>query len=73
MKFTVEYEDGVWLFNVEASESEPHYMEEFDISNLADAQAAASDLIKEIREAYELGEEEEDEEEFTALVNDLDS
>lgn len=72
MKFTVEYDAGTWLFNVEASESEPHYVEEFDITNLVDAQAAASDLIKEIQEAYDLGEEDDGEIDFDALVNDLD-
>lgn len=72
MKFTVEYDAGMWLFSVEASESEPHYVEEFDIANLADAQAAASDLIKEIQEAYDLDDEDDEELDFDNLVNGLD-
>jgi hypothetical protein len=72
MQFKVEYDDGVWLFTVESGEDEPDYREEFDISNLADAQAAAADLIEEIMEAYEAEDEGDDEEPFDDFVNDLD-
>ena len=49
MQFTVAYEDGIWSFTVVSVEDESEYREEFDIDNLEDAQAAAQDLIEEIK------------------------
>jgi hypothetical protein len=60
MQFTVEYDDGVWIFTVTSDDDEPDYLEEFEITNLADAVAAAKELIEEIKEAEE-AEDEEDE------------
>jgi hypothetical protein len=57
----VQYDDGVWIFTVASDDDEPDYLEEFEITNLADAKAAAKDLIEEIMEAAE-AEDEEDEE-----------
>ncbi len=61
MQFTVEYDDGVWIFTVASDDDEPDYLEEFEIANVGDAVAAAKELIEEIRDAAE-AEDEEDEE-----------
>ena len=61
MQFTVQYDDGVWLFTVASDDDEPEYLEEFEITNLDDAMAAAQDLIEEIRDAAEAEDEEDDE------------
>lgn len=60
MQFTVEYADGVWIFTVSSAEDEPEYLEEFEITNYADAKAAAADLIKEIAEAAEADDSDDD-------------
>jgi hypothetical protein len=60
MQFTVEYDDGVWLFTVTSGDGDDDYLEEFEITNLEDAAAAAADLTKEIMEIAE-GEDELDE------------
>ena len=61
MQFTVQYDDGVWLFTVASDDDEPEYLEEFEITNVDDAMAAAQDLIEEIRDAAEAEDEEDDE------------
>lgn len=62
MQFTVEYSDGAWIFTVASDENEPDYLEEFEITNISDAIAAAKDLIEEIMEAAEAEDDEDDEE-----------
>ena len=71
MQFTVEYDDGVWIFNVSSDGEDSDYVEEFEITNLADAKAAAYDLIEEIMEMAEAEDEDEDDP-FAAFLNDLD-
>jgi len=61
MQFTVQYDDGVWIFTIASDDDEPDYLEEFEITNLADAVAAAQELIEEIKEAEEAEDEEDDE------------
>ena len=61
MQFTVEYDDGVWLFTVTSGDNDNDYLEEFEITNIEDAAAAAADLVKEIMEIAE-GEDDLDEE-----------
>ncbi len=61
MQFTVEYDDGVWVFTVSSDDDEPDYLEEFEITNIGDAAAADKDLIEEIMEAAEAEDEEDDE------------
>jgi hypothetical protein len=73
MQFTVEYDDGVWVFTVSSDDDEPEYLEEFEITNLGDAIAAAGELIEEIKEAAE-AEDEEDEGDvaFEDFLSELD-
>lgn len=73
MQFTVEYDDGVWLFTVTSGDSDDDYLEEFEIMNVEDAAAAAADLVKEIMEIAE-GEDDldEDADPLEGFVNDLD-
>jgi hypothetical protein len=73
MQFTVEYDDGVWIFTVTSDDDEPEYLEEFEITNLGDAIAAAGELIEEIKEAAE-AEDEEDEGDvaFEDFLSELD-
>jgi hypothetical protein len=70
MQFTVEYDDGTWLFTVTSGDDEPEYLEEFEITNYADAKAAAADLIKEIAEAAEADDEDDDP--FEDFLDELD-
>lgn len=73
MQFTVEYDDGVWIFTVASDDDEPDYLEEFEITNLSDAMAAARDLIEEIREAAEARDEEDDEADpLEGFLNELE-
>ena len=73
MQFTVEYDDGVWLFTVTSGDSDDDYLEEFEIMNKEDAAAAAADLVKEIMEIAE-GEDDldEDADPLEGFVKDLD-
>ena len=71
MQFTVEYDDGVWIFNVSSDGEESDYVEEFEITNLADAKAAAFELIEEIMEMAEAEDEDEDDP-FAEFLNELD-
>jgi hypothetical protein len=73
MQFTVEYDDGVWLFTVTSGDSDDDYLEEFEITNVEDAAAAAADLVKEIMEIAE-GEDDldEDADPLEGFVKDLD-
>ncbi len=60
MRFTVEFEDGVWLFVVE---SQDDYREEFELTDLSEARDTAWDLIEEISK---------DEDDFPSeLIKDL--
>lgn len=70
MQFTVEYDDGVWIFTVSSDDDEDEYLEEFEITNYADAKAAAADLIKEIAESDDEDEDEDDP--LADFLNDLD-
>lgn len=72
MQFTVEYDDGVWIFNVSSDGEESDYVEEFEITNLADAKAAAFELIEEIMEMAEAEDEDEDDP-FAEFLKDLDA
>jgi hypothetical protein len=73
MQFTVEYEDGAWLFTVTDGGDDLEYMEEFEITNYADAKAAAADLIKEIAEAAEADDDDDDEDDaFEDFLDELD-
>ena len=72
MQFSVQYEDGVWYFSASSGENEDEYLEEFEITNLADAKAAAADLLKELQDAAE-ADDEEDEDDFDDFVDKLDS
>lgn len=73
MQFQVEYDDGVWVFTVASDDDEPDYLEEFEITNLADAMAAAKDLLQEIQEAAEAEDEEDDEADpLEGFLNDLE-
>jgi len=73
MQFTVEYDDGVWLFTVTSGDSDDDYLEEFEITNVEDAAVAAADLVKEIMEIAE-GEDDldEDADPLEGFVKDLD-
>jgi hypothetical protein len=75
MQFSVQYEDGVWYFSASSGENEDDYLEEFEINNLADAKAAAADLILELRAVAEADEDEEDDDggPFDKFLNELDS
>lgn len=70
MQFKVEYDDGVWVFTVTSDDDEDEYLEEFEITNYADAKAAAADLIKEIAEAAEADDDEDDP--FEDFLDELD-
>lgn len=73
MQFKVEYDDGVWIFTVTSDENEDEYLEEFEITNYADAKAAAGELIKEIAEAAEADDDEDDEDDpFEDFLDELD-
>lgn len=73
MQFTVEYDDGVWVFTVADGGDDLEYMEEFEITNYADAKAAAAELIKEIAEAAEADDDDDDEDDpFGDFLDELD-
>ena len=72
MQFSVQYEDGVWYFSASSGENEDEYLEEFEITNLADAKSAAADLLNELQDAAE-ADDEEDEDDFDDFVDKLDS
>lgn len=48
MRFSVEFEDGVWSFTVESDEDGGIYAEEFELTDLNEARDTAWDLIEEI-------------------------
>lgn len=73
MQFTVEYDDGVWIFTASSTGDESEYMEEFEITNYADAKAAAAELLKEIAEAAEDDDDDDDEDDpFEDFLDELD-
>lgn len=45
MRLIVEYSKGTWEFSVEG---DGDYVDNFEVTSLAEAQAAAGDLVKEI-------------------------
>ena len=50
MQFSVVYSDGTWVFKVSSLDDEPDYLEEFEITNLKEAQGIADELVAEIME-----------------------
>jgi hypothetical protein len=75
MQFSVQYEDGVWYFSASSGENEDDYLEEFEITNLADAKAAAADLITELQVAAEADEDDDDDgaDPFDKFLDELDN
>ena len=53
MKYTVTYEDGVWVFSLESTDPASDYYEEWEITDENDAKAIALELIQEISEAMD--------------------
>jgi len=53
MKYTVTYEDGVWVFSLESTDPASDYYEEWEITDENDAKAIALELIQEICEAMD--------------------
>jgi hypothetical protein len=50
MKFTVTYDEGVWIFEVNSTDGETSHNEVFEITDVEEAEEAAMELIREIRE-----------------------
>lgn len=48
MKYTVEFCDGTWIFEVESTDPDDTYYEQFEITDLNEARDTAWDLIEEI-------------------------
>lgn len=48
MKYTVTYEDGVWVFTLESTDPASDYYEEWEITDEAEAKVLALELIQEI-------------------------
>lgn len=51
MKYTVTYDDGVWVFTLESTDPASDYYEEWEITDEAEAKTIAAELIDEISEA----------------------
>lgn len=51
MKYTVTYDDGVWVFTLESIDPASDYYEEWEITDEAEAKTIAAELIDEISEA----------------------
>lgn len=51
MKYTVTYDDGVWVFTLESTDPSSDYYEEWEITDEAEAKTIAAELIDEISEA----------------------
>lgn len=49
MRFTVEYENGAWFFEVVSTGNEPSHNETFEIDDFDEAVEVAAELIDEIR------------------------
>lgn len=60
MQFTVEYRDGVFLFSISAPDTDPNYLEEFEIEDPEQAKDTVEDLIDEIMDVAEGDDEEDD-------------
>ena len=60
MKFSVEYSGGVFFFSVSAPETDPNYLEEFEIEDPEQAKDMVEDLMEEIQEAEEVDDDIED-------------
>lgn len=48
MKYTVTYDDGVWVFTLESTDPASDYYEEWEITDEAEAKVLALELIQEI-------------------------
>ncbi len=48
MKVTITYEDGSWNFEVVSTGDEDTYYEQFELTDLSEAQDAAWDLMEEL-------------------------
>jgi len=53
MQFTVTYENGVWTFVVEGTDSTSDHHEEFEITDESEAKTTAAELIEEIATLFE--------------------
>ena len=60
MQFSVEYKGGVFYFSVSAPETDPNYLEEFEIEDPEEAKDMVEDLIEEIQEAEEVDDDVDD-------------
>lgn len=49
MRFTVEYENGEWRFEVVSTGDEPSYVEIIEVDDLDEAVDTAAELLAEIR------------------------
>ncbi len=50
MRYTVTYEDGVWVFTLESTDPASDYYEEWEITDENEAKTVALELIQEITE-----------------------
>lgn len=53
MRYTVTYDDGVWVFTLESTDPTSDYYEEWEITDENDAKAVALELVQEIAEAMD--------------------
>lgn len=53
MKVTITYEDGSWVFEVVSTGDEDTYCEQFEVTDLSDAQDAAWDLMEELAKHHD--------------------
>lgn len=53
MRYTVTYDDGVWVFTLESTDPASDYYEEWEITDENDAKAVALELVQEIAEAMD--------------------
>lgn len=53
MRFTVEYENGEWRFEVVSTDDEPSYVEVIEVDDLDEAVETAAELLAEIRKAVD--------------------
>lgn len=50
MKFTVTFDEGSWVFEVNSTGDEDHYAEVFELMDIDEAKDAAADLFDELLE-----------------------
>lgn len=53
MRYTVTYENGVWVFTLESTDPASDYYEEWEITDEGEAKTIALELIDEIAEVEE--------------------